>query len=112
VLANVVSPPEVRFTQLGVPTPATYAWAEMLSRISPNQLFSEAATTLLSPEVRAAGLDPVSQYIKLQGAIPGAPLPLSESLAVAWPLGVTLIAGVIVLFVAGYIVFQRQEVRA
>jgi ABC-2 type transport system permease protein len=112
VLANVVSPPELRFAQLGLPTPATYAWAEMLSRLSPNQLFSEAATTLLSPEVRAAGLDPVSQYIKLQGAIPGSPLPLSESLAVAWPLGVTLIAGVIVLFVAGYIVFQRQEVRA
>jgi ABC-2 type transport system permease protein len=112
VLANVISPQDLRFAQLGVPTPATYAWAEGLSRISPNQLFSEAATALLSPEIRTAGLDPVTQYIKMQGAIPGAPLPLSESLAVAWPLAVALLAGVIVLFVAGYIAFQRQEVRA
>ena len=112
VAANVIAPPEVAYAQLGVPTPATYAWAEWLSRISPNQLFSEAATALLSPDVRAAGLDPVTQYIRLQGAVPGSPLPLSESLAVAWPLGVALIAGVIALFVAGYVVFQRQEVRA
>ena len=30
----------------------------------------------------------------------------------AWPQIVGLIAGTIVLFVIGYIVFQRQEVRA
>jgi len=42
----------------------------------------------------------------------GAPLPLGESLIIAWPQTVALIAGTIVLFVAGYIVFQRQEVRA
>jgi ABC-2 type transport system permease protein len=42
----------------------------------------------------------------------GVPLPLSESLMIAWPQTVALIAGTIVLFVAGYVVFQRQEVRA
>ena len=47
-----------------------------------------------------------------QGAVLGAPLPLTESLAIAWPQVVALIAGVIVLFVAGYVVFQRHEVRA
>ena len=31
---------------------------------------------------------------------------------IAWPRMAGLIAGTIVLFVAGYIVFQRQEVRA
>ena len=40
------------------------------------------------------------------------PLPLGGSLIIAWPQTVALIAGAIVLFVAGYIVFQRQEVRA
>jgi hypothetical protein len=35
-----------------------------------------------------------------------------ESLVTAWPQTVAQIAGTIVLFVAGYIVFQRQEVRA
>jgi ABC-2 type transport system permease protein len=42
----------------------------------------------------------------------GAPLPLSESLMIAWPQMVSLIAATIVLFVAGYIAFQRQEIRA
>jgi len=42
----------------------------------------------------------------------GSPLPLRESLLLAWPQTVGLIAGTIVLFVAGYVVFQRQEVRA
>jgi ABC-2 type transport system permease protein len=31
---------------------------------------------------------------------------------IAWPQTVGLIASTIVLFVAGYITFQRQEVRA
>ena len=80
--------------------------------ISPSHLFILAATSLLAPETRAVGMDPLTQLSQLQGAVLGAPLPLSESLAVAWPQAVALIAGVIVLFVAGYIVFQRQEVRA
>jgi ABC-2 type transport system permease protein len=42
----------------------------------------------------------------------GAPLPLSQSLIIVWPQTVGLIAGTIVLFAAGYVVFQRQEVRA
>ena len=41
-----------------------------------------------------------------------APLPLAESVMIAWPQMVGLIAGTIVLFVAGYVLFQRQEVRA
>ena len=39
-------------------------------------------------------------------------LPLAQSLILVWPQVTSLIAGVIVLFVAAYIVFQRQEVRA
>ena len=30
----------------------------------------------------------------------------------AWPQMVSLIAGMILLYVMGYVVFQRQEVRA
>ena len=37
-------------------------------------------------------------------ADPSAPLPLGESLMIAWPQSVVL--------VASYVVFQRQEVRA
>jgi ABC-2 type transport system permease protein len=48
----------------------------------------------------------------LQGAVIGSALPLMESLMIAWPQVVGLIAGAIMLFVATYVVFQRQEVRA
>ena len=108
-IANVIAPPDPRYALFGSADPATIGWVNILRRISPNQLFSEAATTLLAPDTRALG----SVYLdQLRGAILGSPLPLSESLAIAWPQAVALIAGVIVLFVAGYIVFQRQEVRA
>jgi len=59
--------------------------------------------------------DSENQIVNLtqwQGAVLGSPLPLIESIAIAWPQVVALIAGVIVLFVAGYVAFQRQEVRA
>ncbi len=64
---------------------------------------------LLDPTTRALGPIYLNQ---LQGAVAGAPLPLQESLIMAWPQMVGLIAGTIVLFVIGYVVFQRQEVRA
>jgi ABC-type transport system involved in multi-copper enzyme maturation permease subunit len=46
------------------------------------------------------------------GQRPRAGLPLGQSLLIAWPQIVGLVAGTIVMFVASYIVFQRQEVRA
>jgi ABC-2 type transport system permease protein len=42
----------------------------------------------------------------------GAPLPLGESLMIAWPQIVGLVASTILVFVLGYVVFQRQEIRA
>ena len=69
-----------------------------------------ASIVLLAPDTRQ-----VSQIVNLtqwQGAILGSPLPLMQSLAIAGPQVVALIAGVIVLFVAGYVAFQRQVVRA
>ena len=64
---------------------------------------------ILNPSTRTLGPIYLSQ---LQGAVMGAPLPLGESLIIAWPQIVGLIAATILLFVAGYVVFQRQEVRA
>ena len=45
-------------------------------------------------------------------AIQGAPLPFDQSVLMIWPQVTGLIAGMIVLFAAAYVVFQRQEVRA
>jgi ABC-2 type transport system permease protein len=83
--------------------------AQMLARLSPSTLFGESVLALLHPSTRSLGPVYLSQ---LQGAVMGAPLPLSQSLLVAWPQIVGLIAASILLFVAGYVAFQRQEVRA
>jgi ABC-2 type transport system permease protein len=83
--------------------------AQFLSRLSPSTLFGETVLALLNPTTRTLGPIYLSQ---LQGAVLGAPLPLSESITIAWPQIVGMVAGTIVLFVVGYVVFQRQEVRA
>jgi ABC-2 type transport system permease protein len=82
---------------------------QMLARLSPATLYGETTLALLHPTTRALGPIYLTQ---LQGAIMGAPLPLGESVLIAWPQIVGLIAATILLFVAGYVAFQRQEVRA
>lgn len=108
-IAQIIAPPDPRLQLLGFPTLATLEWTQALSRLSPNQLFGEVVLAILSPSTRSLGPIFLDQ---LQGAVNGAPLPFSESLAIAWPQAVALIAGTIVLFSASYVVFQRQEVRA
>ncbi|MEW6568901.1 MAG: ABC transporter permease [Chloroflexota bacterium] len=80
-----------------------------LARFSPNTLYSEIVIGLLNPAVRSLGLVLPSQY---QGAILGAPLPLSQSTAMIWPQLTGLIAIVILLFAGAYVLFQRREIRA
>jgi ABC-2 type transport system permease protein len=108
-IAQVIAPPDPRYALLGLETPATGLWTQALLRISPNNLFSEAMLAVLSPTTRTLGPVFLEQ---LRGAVMGSPLPLSQSLIIVWPQTVGLIAGTIVLFVGGYVVFQRQEVRA
>jgi ABC-2 type transport system permease protein len=83
--------------------------AQYLQRLSPSTLFGEVVLAILNPTTRTLGPMYLSQ---LQGAVLGAPMPLGESLIIAWPQIVGLIAGTILLFVTGYVIFQRQEVRA
>ena len=82
---------------------------QMLQRISPSTLYTEVMLAILNPSTRSLG--PV-YLAQLQGAVLGAPLPLGQSVLIAWPQIVSLIATTIVLFVIGYVIFQRQEVRA
>lgn len=81
----------------------------ILNRLSPNTLYAEAMLTMLNPAVRSLGL---ILPIQLQGAVLGAPLPLSQSLLLIWPNLTGLIAATILLFALGYVLFQRQEIRA
>jgi len=107
--AQMIAPPDPRFAALGLDTPDTAIWTQLLQRFSPNDLFGEAMLAVLSPTTRTLGPVFLDQ---LRGAVMGAPLPFGESVMIAWPQTVGLIACTIVLFVAGYILFQRQEVRA
>lgn len=77
-------------------------------RISPNQLFTDATTTLLIPSVRSLGPLTMEQ---MAGAIP-APLPVKESLMIVWPQLSGLIAGTIACFALSYFLFMRREIRS
>jgi ABC-2 type transport system permease protein len=108
-LAQIIVPPDPRYTALGLQTPATAQLEQVLARFSPSTLYAEIVVALLDPTTRALGPIYLSQ---LQGAVLGAPLPFGESVLIAWPQMVGMIATAIVLFVIGYVLFQRQEVRA
>jgi ABC-2 type transport system permease protein len=114
ILAFVISPPRFQLVDLSgrsILDPATEGWQQALSRMAPNRLFEDAVSAILSPTTHSLGpvLDQVRQ---MQGVVSDAALPLGESLLIAWPLTVGLVAAVIVLFVLTYVAFQRQEVRA
>ncbi len=81
----------------------------LLSRLSPNTLYSEAVLALLNPDVRALGPVLISQ---LEGAARVTSLPLTLSLLLIWPQMTGLFATVILIFAYAYVEFQRQEVRA
>ncbi len=79
-----------------------------LLRILPNELFSEATTTLLMPSVRSLGPLTMEQ---VYGAIPG-PLPVGQSILLVWPQVTGLIAATIVCFVIAYVSFMKREIRS
>ena len=105
LLAQAIRPVEVGFLEEVL----AQARLEMaLARLSPNTLFSEATLATLNPTVRSLGL---VLPIQLQRAVLGAPLPLSQSLLLIWPHLTGLIAGTVLLFALGYVLFQRREIR-
>lgn len=79
-----------------------------IMQVMPNELFSQATSTLLTPSVRNLGPLTMEQ---VQGAIPG-PLPLGQSLLLVWPQLTGLIALTILCFILTYIVFMRREIRS
>lgn len=88
---------------------------QAIRRVSPGALFTEIVSVLLDPSVRStqqSQLAAMGLALIEPGSIPGAPLPLLQSVLIVWPQMVALVASTIVLFVIGYIMFQRQEVRA
>ncbi len=86
-----------------------HAFGLGLGGLWPGTRFTEAVLGLLNPGTRTLG--PMLPF-QMRGAIPGAPLPLGQSLLLIWPQITGLIAGMIVVFAAAYVIFQREEVRA
>ncbi len=86
-----------------------YEVQQGLARISPVTLYGEIAQMILDPSSRTVGPVFMSQ---LQGALIGNPLPTFESILIIWPQISGLFAGMVILFTAAYVAFQRQEVRA
>jgi ABC-2 type transport system permease protein len=110
-IAQLISPPDIRWLLLGDKDPATESWRRMLAWLSPYLLFEEAAGLILTPTTPSRG-PIIDQYRQLGGMVIDAALPLRESLLMVWSEAVGLFAGAIGFFVAAYVAFQRQEVRA
>jgi ABC-2 type transport system permease protein len=82
-----------------------------LARISPGTLYAEAAEYLLDPTVQTVDFSAQVSQQSNNRAIPSV-LPLDQSLLLAWPQVVALLALTVVCFGVGYVAFMRQEVRA
>jgi ABC-2 type transport system permease protein len=79
----------------------------VLVQIMPNELFSEATSTLLIPSVRSLGPLTMEQ---IHGTIPG-PLPLGQSIMLVWPQVTGLVAATVLCFAISYYSFMRREIR-
>jgi ABC-2 type transport system permease protein len=84
---------------------------QQLSVINPGTLYGQATTALLTPSATSVSLPGIAQLIQLSQQIP-TQLSLEQSLLVAWPQIVILVALTVACFVAAYVAFLRQEVRA
>jgi ABC-2 type transport system permease protein len=80
----------------------------IVSRVSPTTIFSEAVHILLNPAARVFGLALQSQA---EGILP-TPLALEQSLNLIWPHITTLFGLVAICFGISYIIFMRAEIRA
>ena len=96
VIAQVIAPPDPRYALLGLPTPDDRAAARTCAVVAERSYSAKSVLAMLSPTTRALGPMFLEQ---LQGAVIGAPLPLRQSMMIAWPQIVGLIACTIVLFV-------------
>ncbi len=85
----------------------------VVSRFSPSFLFMEVVTLLLFPYTRGMGI-----YVEILGGgdsvnyLISTPLSLGQSLTVAWPQTIVIIALMIICFAISYLFFMRQEVRS
>ena len=81
---------------------------DRLGRVAPNVLYEEATIALLNPRVPAVGSLVLVDPLRL----PDSTLSLPQSMLVAWPQAVGLVAMTVICFAGAYVLFMRQEIRA
>ena len=81
---------------------------EMLLYISPSELYTTASNVIMEPLMRV--LSPVS-YETISKMIPN-PLSFWDSVLIIWPHITALFAGMIIIFIASYVAFIKQEIRS
>ena len=107
LVANLISPPgSTTVDQL-----ANLRLRETLEWLSPDTLYLQATRAFLDPRVTGFGID-AAIASQSQGALPTTVLSLPQSVLVAWPQVVALVALTVVSFALAYVTFLRQEVRA
>ncbi len=84
---------------------------QQLSSISPNTLFTQVTRVLLNPGTTVVGVPGIAELTQLSQQIP-TQLSLDQSLLLAWPQVVILVALTVICFAAAYVVFLRQEMRS
>jgi ABC-2 type transport system permease protein len=82
---------------------------QQLSRISPSSLYGEAAESVLEPRLRGSTGIVLARPIDIAVS---QPLGFTQSLLIAWPQVVALVALTVICFGAAYILFMKQEIRA
>ncbi|HLS34814.1 MAG TPA: ABC transporter permease subunit [Bacillota bacterium] len=80
-----------------------------LMRLSPNHLFSESTTILLTPHVKTANPFGMTMEESIGSIV--SPLPLDQSLLLIWPQLTGIIAATLICFAISYILFMRQDIR-
>jgi ABC-2 type transport system permease protein len=80
-----------------------------IGRLFPSTLYDEATRAILNPHVRTFAT--VLTLGQVDRAV-GAPLSFEQSLLLAWPQTVALVALTVICFAGAYVLFMRQEIRA
>jgi ABC-2 type transport system permease protein len=108
ILAGILEPGAAT----GVEAELTRARLEqVLGFMNPGTVYGQATLALLNPGVTAVDVPGLAQAIQLSQQVP-TQLSLQQSLLIVWPYVVALLVVMVVAFVASYLAFLRQEVRA
>jgi ABC-2 type transport system permease protein len=85
---------------------------QTITRLLPDTIYREAATTILNPQVAAVSNPAtIGGYQQLAQRVPSLQS-FDQSVLLVWPHMVTMVAIMVALFAIAYVRFMRQEVRA